>query len=64
MIREFVERIEEHISAVAAFYIFFDAFFFFARNPNYLSVEVFIELCIMNNEKRNGSIFLFNLLNK
>ena len=36
VIRKYIERIEEDISAVAVLHIFFDAFFFLSENPNFL----------------------------
>ena len=49
VIREFIERIEEDISAVAVLHIFFDAFFFLPKNPNFLFREAFMGLCFLYN---------------
>ena len=49
VIREFVERIEEDISAVAVLHIFFDAFFFLPKNPIFVLREAFIGLCFLYN---------------
>ena len=49
VIREFIERIEEDISAVAVSHIFFDAFFFLPKNPDSLFRVAIIALCLLYN---------------